>query len=54
MVDALSRKLSAGKNEGIILGIHAASCVEAINCALFVDDTLLLGGASLKMERVFA
>ena len=54
MVDALSKKLTAGKNEGIILSIHQASGVEAINHALFVDGTLLLGGASLKMARVFA
>ena len=54
MADALSRKLTARKNEGIIPGIHLASGVEAINHALFADDTLLLGGASLKMARVFA
>ena len=39
MVVALSKKLTAGKNEGIIPGIHLASGVEAINHALFVDDT---------------
>ena len=50
----MSRKLTTGKNDGIISGINLASGVEAINHALFVDDTLLLGGASLKIERVFA
>ena len=43
MVDSLSRKLSAGKVDGIIPGISAAG-VEAINHALFTNDTLLLGG----------
>ena len=54
MADTLSRKLTARKNDGIISGIHSTNGVEAINHALFADDTLLLGGASLKMERVFA
>ena len=54
MVDSLSRKLTAGKNDGIILGIISTVGVEAINHALFVDDTLLLGGASLKMARIFS
>ena len=54
MVDSLSRKLIAGKNVGIILGIISAVGVEAIKHALFADDTLLLGGASLKMARVFS
>ena len=54
MVDSLSRKLSAGKVDGIIPGISAAVGVEAINHALFADDTLFLGGASLKMARAFS
>ena len=54
MVDSLSKKLSARKVDGIIPGISAAVGVEAINHALFVDDTLLLGGASLKMARAFS
>ena len=33
--------------------INSASGVESINHALFVDDTLLLGGASLRLERIF-
>ena len=53
MVDSLSRKLTAGKNDGIIPGITSTPGVEAINHALFADDTLFLGGASLKMARVF-
>ena len=54
MVDSLSRKLTAGKNDGIIPGITSTPGVEAINHAHFADDTLLLGGASLKMARVFS
>ena len=54
MVDSLSRKLTAGKNVGIILGISPSVGVESINHALFADDTLLLGGASLNMARVFS
>ena len=53
MVDTLSRKLTVGKNDGIIPGIKSTSGVESINYALFVDDTLLLGGASLRLERIF-
>ena len=54
MANSLSRKLTAGKYDGIILSITSAVGVEAINHALFVDDTLLLGGASLKMAQVFS
>ena len=54
MADSLSRKLIVGKNDGIIPGITSAMGVEAINHALFGDDTLLLGGASLKMVRAFS
>ena len=54
MVDSLSRKLTARKIVGIIPGITSVDGVEAINHALFVDDTLLLGGASLNMARAFS
>ena len=53
MADSLSRKLTIRKIVGIILGIKPASGVESINHALFVDDTLLLGGASLRLARIF-
>ena len=53
MADTLSRKLTAGKDDGIILGIKSTSGVDYINHALFADDTLLLGGALLRMTRVF-
>ena len=54
MVDSLSRKLTIGKFEGFIPGISSAVGVEAINHALFVDDTLLLGGSSLNLARDFS
>ena len=54
MADSLSRKLTAGKFDGLIPGITTATGFEAINHAIFADDTLLLGGASLKMAKVFS
>ena len=53
MDDTLSRKLTKGKNDGIILGTKSASGVESINHALFVDDTLLLGETSPRLARFF-
>ena len=44
MVETLSRKLSAEMEVGHILGIKIARGVDPINHALFVDDSLLLGG----------
>ena len=49
----LSIKLSTGKDDGIILSIKFKSGVDYINHVLFANDTLLLGGASLRMARVF-
>ena len=53
MADTFSRNLSIGKYEGIIPSIKLASGVDSINHALFADDSLLLGGASLRMARAF-
>ena len=53
MGESLSRKLSREKEVRIILGIKYARAVDSINHALFADDYLLLGGASLKIERDF-
>ena len=39
--------------EGYIMGIKIARGVDPINHALFVDDSLLLGGASMKIVRAF-
>ena len=49
----LSRKLSAEKEVGYIPGIKIARGVDPINHALFANDSLLLGGASLKIARAF-
>ena len=54
MADSLSRKSAEGKNVGIIPGISSLVGVEPINHALLADDTLLLGGASSNMARVFS
>jgi hypothetical protein len=53
MEDSLSRKLTAEKITGTILGIRAMRGTEPINHALFADESLLLGGASLKIARDF-
>ena len=49
----MSRKFIAKRNVGEILGIQSAKGIEPINHALFVDDSLLLGGSSLRIARVF-
>ena len=53
MVESLRRKLTIAKEAGFIPGIKIARGVDAINHALFVDDSLLLGGASLTIAWAF-
>jgi hypothetical protein len=53
MADSLSRKLIAERNVGEISGIRPAKGTDPINHALFVDDSLLLGGSSLRIARAF-
>ena len=53
MAESLSRNLSDELAIGSLLGIKIASGVNPINHALFVDDSLLLGGASLSIARDF-
>ena len=53
MVENLSRKISAEKEVGYIPGIKISRGVDPINHSLFVDDSLLLGGALLKITRAF-
>ena len=53
MAETLSRKISAKKDVGYIPGIKIAKGVVPINHALFADDSLLLGGASMKIARAF-
>ena len=53
MAETLSIKLPTEKEVGYILGIKIARGVDPINHALFADDSLLLGGASLNIARAF-
>ena len=53
MAKILSRKLSIEKEVGYIPGIKIVRGVVPINHALFADDSLLLGGASLNIARAF-
>eukprot|EP00253_Pinus_taeda_P009219 PITA_09219 len=53
MADSLSRKLSQEQHRGSIPGIRIVQDTPSVNHALFVDDALLLGGASLRMAKAF-
>ena len=53
MVESLSKNLTVEKESSSIPGIKAARGVDPINHALFADDSLLLGGAYLKIARPF-
>ena len=53
LADTFSRKLTAERNVGAISGIRLTKEIEPINHPLFVDDSLLPGGASLRITRVF-
>ena len=53
MAETLSRKLTVEKEAGYILGIKIARGVDPINHALFVNDSLFLGGASLNIAQAF-
>ena len=49
MVESLSRNFTAELVAGSLHGIKAARGVDPINHALFADNSLLLGGASLNI-----
>ena len=51
MDETPSRKLTVEKEVGYIPGIKIARGVDPINHALFANNSLLLGGASLKIFR---
>ena len=51
MAETLSKKLTVEKEASCIPGIKIARGVDPINHALFVDDCLLLGGASLNIAQ---
>ena len=50
MAESLSKKLSAKKEASYIIDIKIARGVDPINHVLFADDSLLLGGNSLKIS----
>jgi hypothetical protein len=53
MAEALSRKLESEKDVGSLLGIKLVKEVKSKNYSQFVDDTLLLGGASTIIAKRF-
>eukprot|EP00253_Pinus_taeda_P024453 PITA_24453 len=53
LADSLSRKLSQEQHRGFIPGIRIVQETPSVNHALFADDALLLGGASLRMAKAF-
>lgn len=54
MADSLSRKLTTEKKAGIAPGVRLTKVLKPLNHALFADETLLLGGASIKIARVYS
>jgi len=53
MEDSLNQKLTAKRLVGNILGLKPSNGAEPLNHALFANDSLLLGGASIKIARAF-
>jgi ribonuclease HI len=53
MADSLSRKLTAEKASGSLPGLKPSTSSPAQNHALFADDSLLLGGASVRIAKEF-
>lgn len=53
MVNTLSRKLKAERNEGTLSGIWPMIRLEQINHAVFAYDSILLGGASTRIAKEF-
>lgn len=51
MADSLSCKLIAERLNGNIPGLKSSHGTEALNHALFIDDSLLLGGASIRIAK---
>jgi exonuclease III len=53
MADSLSRKLTAAQATGSLPGLKPSTSSPSQNHALFADDSLLLGGASVQIAREF-
>jgi hypothetical protein len=54
MADSLSKKLTVEKKVEIVPDIRLVRGLESINHILFVDDSLLLGGASIRIAQTFS
>jgi len=53
MAETLSRAFETQRKERTITGLRIAKGIKTINHSLFVNDTLLLGGASTIIARRF-
>eukprot|EP00253_Pinus_taeda_P017553 PITA_17553 len=53
MADSLSRKLAAEKTARSLPGLKPSNVATPLNHALFADDSLLLGGASIRIAKAF-
>ena len=53
MVETLNKQIIVEKEVGYIPGIKISQGINPINHSLFADDSLLLGGASLKIALAF-
>lgn len=53
MANSLSRKLSAEKVSGSLPSLKPSNTSPAQNHSLFADDSLLLGGASVRIAKSF-
>jgi len=53
MAYSLSRDLEKSRRERTLTGLHISYGVRSINHSLFVDDTLLMGGASCIITQRF-
>ena len=53
MAESLRRKILVENEVGFLLGIKISRGIDPINHALFADDSLLLGGASLMIAWAF-
>lgn len=53
LAETLSRKLEAERLSGAIPGLKPSIRTSSINHALFADDSILLGGASIRIAKAF-
>eukprot|EP00253_Pinus_taeda_P007380 PITA_07380 len=53
LAEALRRKLEAERLIGSIPGLKSSNRTSSLNHALFADDSILLGGASIRIAKAF-